>query len=369
MQALIGLFFQGGWVLGQMSWAAAAHFEVGMTSASSVCVAFEPQANSSSLIHLLRFVAATGLVGCYNFCTSLVVYTLRLLSVGLFASISSYRRPLCPLYSQLPTMSRYRRTDDDLAYGALPPTERWDAGRFSRESQQYRQAPVIEQRPPYESARRREPAYYEDDRYFSEQRTSGPGGTRDRQFFEEDEYYDPRANQGAMIPFRPARPARPAPAPRPAMMRRQSSVDRIDFDRRRERQYERDDYRPPPPRPRQGRNPHYEINIYDDVKVQDPEYYGDDGFREYREREWVRTRSRHDSPSPDRRAPTEIIDVRPPPVQETIVQKEMIVEKPYPRKGKTRMPKRLVHTSVLYDLGYPFYEEVCNTGNLLIVTC
>jgi len=51
------------------------------------------------------------------------------------------------------------------------------------------------------------------------------------------------------------------------------------------------------------------------------------------------------------------------------VQKEMIVEKPYPRKGKTRMPKRLVHTSVLYDLGYPFYEEVCNTGNLLIVTC
>jgi len=269
-------------------------------------------------------------------------------------------------------MSRYRRTDDDLAYGNLPPTERWDAGRFNRESQQYRQAPVIEQRPPYESARRREPrepAYYEDDRYFHEQRESGPRGTRDRQFFEEDEYYDPRATQGAMVPFRPARPARPAAPPRPTMIRRQSSVDRFDFDRRRERQYERDDYRPPPPRPRDGRNSRYEINIYDDVKVQDPEYYGDDGFREYKEREWIRTRSRHDSPSPDRRAPTEISLARPPErVEETIVQKEMIVEKPYPRKGKTRMPKRLVHTRVLFDLGYPFYEEVSSTGDLPIVT-
>ena len=257
-------------------------------------------------------------------------------------------------------MSRYRGSDADLAYGELPPTERWDASRFNRESQRARQAPVIEQRPPYESARRREPGIYEDDRYFHEQYDSGPRGTRDRQFFEEDEYYDPRAVQGALIPFRPARPARPAAPPRPGMIRRQSSVDRIDFERR--RQYDRDDYRPPPPppaRPR-GRNSRYEINIYDDVKVQDPEQYGDDGFREYREREWTRSRTRNDSPSPGRRAPTEIIDARPAAehFEETITKTETVVEKPYPRRGKTRMPKRLVHTKVLFDLGYPFYEEV-----------
>lgn len=256
----------------------------------------------------------------------------------------------------------------DLAYGDLPPTDRWDAGRFERESQRARQAPVIEQRPPYESARRKEPAYYEDDRYYREQYESGPRGTRDRQYFEEDEYYDPRAGQGAMIPFRPARPARPAAPPRPAMLRRQSSVDRFDFDRRRERQYyDRDDYRPPPPAAPRGRNSRYEINIYDDVKVQDPDLYGDDGFREYREREWTRSRARNDSPSPNRRAPTEIIAARPPEIQETtIIEKGKVVEKPYPRKGKTRMPKRLVHTKVLFDLGYPFYEEVSNDG---IQTC
>ena len=266
-------------------------------------------------------------------------------------------------------MSRYRRTEDDLAYGNLPPTERWDAGRFSRESERFRAPPVIEQRPPYESARQNKPAYYEDDRYFAEQHQSGPRGTRDRQFFEEDEYYDPRANQGAMIPFRPARPARPAAPPRPNMIRRQSSVDRLDFDRRRERQYyDRDDYRPPPPRPRQGgRNSRVEIEInnYDDVKVQDPDTYGDDGFREYREREWTTSRTRNDSPSPPRRAPTERapteISLRPELVEETIIRKETIVEKPYPRRGKTRMPKRLVHTGVLRDLGYTFYEEVSST--------
>jgi hypothetical protein len=33
-------------------------------------------------------------------------------------------------------------------------------------------------------------------------------------------------------------------------------------------------------------------------------------------------------------------------------------DRPSPRRGKTRLPKRLVHTQVLFDLGYPHYEEV-----------
>jgi hypothetical protein len=88
---------------------------------------------------------------------------------------------------------------------------------------------------------------------------------------------------------------------------------------------------------------------YDDVQVQDPYAYGDDGFREYREREWVRRR-RNSSGSRSRSRPrTEFAES---------VREE---EKSYPRRGKTRMPKRLVHTKVLYELGYPYYEEVSAT--------
>ena len=32
---------------------------------------------------------------------------------------------------------------------------------------------------------------------------------------------------------------------------------------------------------------------------------------------------------------------------------------PYPRRGKTRFPKRHVHVSAIIELGYPFQEEVC----------
>lgn len=37
---------------------------------------------------------------------------------------------------------------------------------------------------------------------------------------------------------------------------------------------------------------------------------------------------------------------------------EITEKKSWPRKGKTRMPKRLVKIKVLYDLGYPFHIEV-----------
>lgn len=40
------------------------------------------------------------------------------------------------------------------------------------------------------------------------------------------------------------------------------------------------------------------------------------------------------------------------------VATEVESDSTYPRKGKTRMPKRLVHSKVLFDLGYPFYEDV-----------
>lgn len=289
----------------------------------------------------------------------------------------SWPAPSANLHPQA-TMSRYRSSNMEFDYSGPPPqSQRWDASRFSRESQ-HRRAPVIEERPPYYGApRRAETSYYDEEQDYYERDVRGPRGDfRERRYFEEDDYYDPRAGTGAMVPFRPERPSRPSAPPRPAMVRRQSSVDRIDFERRQSRRYY-DDYRPPPPAPPADyRRPRQDSRYYyDDVRVSDPDYYGDDGFREYREREWVRTRSRNDSPSPDRRAPTaasirssrhsEFVEAAPPEeerveehFEERVVEEEKVVEKPYPRRGKTRMPKRLVHTKVLFDLGYSFYEEV-----------
>lgn len=287
--------------------------------------------------------------------------------------------------------TRYRRSDDyddyDYSRGSGYTPQRWDASRFQQEASSrrgYPAPPVIEKRPPYVDSKRRESApFYEDERYDDRDRYDSRGShERDRKYYEEDGYYDPRAGRGAMVPFRPARPARP---PRPGMMRRQSSVDRFDFERRREtRRYEGDYHAPSPPRgsvrpfdppPRRSRYDSRDYSYYDDVRIQDPDYYGDDGFREYREREWVRTRSRSRDPSP-RRRPSGVEnvirehetlhatihdDTRSEHISEHITREkveEQKVEKPYPRRGKTRMPKRLVHTKVLFDLGYPYYEEV-----------
>ncbi|KAK5467117.1 hypothetical protein LTS15_000087 [Exophiala xenobiotica] len=258
-------------------------------------------------------------------------------------------------------MSRYRAdprsSESNLAYRD-PPPQRWDTDRFVRE-REIRAPPVIDQRPPYDYPPRRQPVY-EDQRYFEEERY-GPRGATERRYFEETDYYDPRAQRGQMVPYAPERPPRSEAPPRPGILRRQSSLDT--FDRRPMRRYE--DYddayrpqRPNPPRelipvraPSPKRSyPRHDERAYDDIRVQDPDYYGDDGFREYREREWLTRRRRNSSPSPDRRT-----------VREEFIEKEEFKEikeeKPYPRRGKTRMPKRLVNTKVLYELGYPYYEE------------
>jgi hypothetical protein len=258
-------------------------------------------------------------------------------------------------------MSRYRGDprypEGNLAYRD-PPPQRWDTERFVREREVRAPAPPVLDRPPYAEYPPRRGPTYEEQRYYEEDRY-GPRGATERRYFEETDYYDPRAQRGQIVPYAPERPAIPDPIPRPGILRRQSSLDT--FDRRPARRFDGYDEpssprRVPPPRelipvrpPSPRRYPRYDERYYDEVRVQDPDHYGDDGFREYREREWVRERKRN-SPSPDRRTVREeIIEER---------KEEIIEEKPYPRRGKTRMPKRLVHTKVLFDLGYPFYEEV-----------
>ncbi|KPI37473.1 uncharacterized protein AB675_10328 [Cyphellophora attinorum] len=226
-------------------------------------------------------------------------------------------------------MARYRpdpRYSGDLPYRDAPPA-RWDRETFSRERDHRGPSgpppPFERYDDPYRSPPRRgtttieRERIYEDDRY-------GPGRERDVRYYEDDYYRssDPRAAGGAMVPFRPERPARPEPPAR--MLRRQSSLDF--YDRRAPRRYDDgydDPYSPrgpPPPAPRPR---------FDEVQVQDPYAYGM-MVSESTEKEMAES------------------------VRETIIEEK---EKPYPRRGKTRMPKRLVHTKVLYDLGYPYYEE------------
>lgn len=256
-------------------------------------------------------------------------------------------------------MSRYR-PDPHYSEGNLPyrdpPPQRWDSDRFARE-RDLRGPPVLD-RPPYDygAAPSRRTPVYEDERYYEDDRYGPRNSVERKQYYHESEYYDPRAQRGQMVPYA----ARQEAPPRPGILRRQSSLDTFDRQPTR-RSYDYDDgYRParpnpprelipvPPPTSPPQRHPRYE-QYYDDVRVQDPDYYGDDGFREYREKEWVSRKARN-SPSPDRRT-----------VKEEFIEEkreEIVQEKPYPRRGKTRMPKRLVSTKVLFDLGYPYYEEV-----------
>lgn len=246
--------------------------------------------------------------------------------------------------------SRYggdpRNSDGALPYRDAPP--RWDRDSFARErDERYRGPAVVERERAYEGYRsppRRgaeviERKYVEEERY-------GPRGSRvEKKYFEEDDYYnDPRAARGAMIPFR-ERPE--PPPPRPGILRRQSSLDT--FDRRPTRRYDDFEERRVPaalPPPERYARPRVEERIYyDDVRVQEPE----EGYREVREREWITQRRRDSSHSRER--PRSIADQREEYIE------EVIEEKPFPRRGKTRMPRRIVRTEVLYQLGYPYHDE------------
>ncbi len=268
------------------------------------------------------------------------------------------------------------RYDDDyrssVGRGPPPSSVRWDSQRFSRESEdRYRTPPnpvmERERERPSNFGRRFDDRYAPparpvdrvDERYYREEQYGPPARRPERRYYDEDDFYEPRGPPagGALIPYRPQRPEAP---PRPGLLRRQSSLDT--FDRRPARRYDYDDYddfrrRPSPPvipipvparrsPPRYSRPSHAERD-YEDIRIAEPEYYGDEEFRAYREREWTRQRSRHRSTSSS----------------STERESEQVKTKAYPRKGKTRMPKRLAHTRILIELGYPFHEEVSSERN------
>lgn len=229
-------------------------------------------------------------------------------------------------------MSRY----DDYSSSATLDSEptRWDANRFSRERESRRRGPAVAERPRYADDRF-ESRLREADRY-------GPPARRPERYYEDEHLVRPA---GPLVAHDRRRVDDPPP-PRPGLLRRQSSLDTFDRipTRKLDEFYSRE-YAPRaaplrrPPRRRSPPYPRHEREFYEDIRIAEPDYYGDDEYRDFFERD---------------RRPRRLSRSREPPR----VREEVEYEKPYPRKGKTRIPSRLVHPRAVIELGYPFLEEV-----------
>ena len=281
-------------------------------------------------------------------------------------------------------MSRYGGEPHYAGYGGGG-AERWDPERFERERADRSRGPALVERDRYEEhdffqprpqrapmpapPRRRERSaegYYdraggnrfaEKDVYISEERfgpparlpRAGPG----RYYDEEIDSFDEEPGRGQMIRRmdieRDYAPSPRRAPPRPGIIRRQSSLDT--FDRKPLPRYGAPLRAPPetivmPVRERRNPSPprYVDRDYYEEHDFFEEDYKG--GFRE-RERSTIRKRRSSPSPEPEYRE----IDT-----YEEVVEEE--VEKPFPRKGKTRMPRRLVNKRAVIELGYPFEEEV-----------
>lgn len=295
----------------------------------------------------------------------------------------------------------YRASTGELVGG-----DRWDRNRFTFESARYgdeRDRDVrFEQGDRYYTNHGRESSV--DDRYERRQYTRPYDDdyvTRDRterRYYDEEARYrrpspPPEFERRVLIEKERERDYRsPSPPPRRPgqLLRRQSSLDT--FDRRPAPRFvereeygppaRREDYRPeryqPIPLPRSRALPPpriYAERDYDEIRISEPERYGDDEYRAYpervREREIRRTRRRRDrSASRTNRSHTHhSSSVRSSSRSSTTTSHSSSssggttvksAKSEYPKKGKTRIPARLVSKRALIELGYP-YEEESNT--------
>ncbi|KAI0399794.1 hypothetical protein F4802DRAFT_537283 [Xylaria palmicola] len=298
-------------------------------------------------------------------------------------------------------MAHRRSDDDDLAYGERWNHERlaYERDRFEERDRYYTRAPPRERAPeppvvderfverrasrPWEGERVRERRYYEDT---PPRRRPSPPPELERSLYLHKERDSEYADH--------------SPVRRPAgLLRRQSSLDTFDrgpaqrlYDRDHDRDRDeygpparRGDYRPEPykpiPLPRSRALPpprmHAE-NEYDEIRVADPQRYGDDDFHAYPllpeqqhvvEREVVRTRKHRDrSASRSSRATrhrgrsrrgssrsssstSSSSDAGGTAVTAVTAKSE------YPKKGKTRIPARLVSIRAIVELQYPYVIE------------
>ncbi|KAK1070568.1 hypothetical protein LTR74_003994 [Friedmanniomyces endolithicus] len=225
-------------------------------------------------------------------------------------------------------------------------------------------------------------SYHERDRYVEQERFA-PGSARPRRRTDRELFgdVDPREiAEMALTPYRrksigrqeDAEFERRPPAARPGLLRRQSSLDTFD---RRPARYEKEDYRVPAYTPVP-----LPIRRHEDIYEEGPRYRAPE---DYREMEITRERSVHRHRGGDARskAPSEaptrktkstraksVTTRRTSPSSESSESseemdkaesiRESIAEtKRGFKKGKTRMPKRLVRSEAIQDLGYPYDEE------------
>src|ERR1700761_9327314 len=234
--------------------------------------------------------------------------------------------------------------------------QRWDRDRFERlrrnpdERDYYR----VEER---EGPRRSDIVL--DERI---ERRGPRGRFEERERYVEEDRYDPPRRNTAYFEQRPppevtGQALAPYRRPRPQFVRRQSSLDT--FDRRPMARYG-DEYRMPPDVPiplpiRRARSPPREryVEEYKDVR-----YRGsDEDYRDFRVREERsgkhRAQSRMRSRSVLQRRGSSSSSSSSSSGFEEIEKGSEIG-----RKGRTKMPKRLVHKSAVIEKGLPFEEEV-----------
>jgi len=297
-----------------------------------------------------------------------------------------------------------RHSSNDLAYGEEPQAQRWDRDRFERYSR--RPPAPVEERETFRFTEHDRPGRH--DIHIEERIDRGPPPRRERDVFAEDSYGPaarPRRSDRELFGDRDPRELADlqlAPyrrksiidrdfefretrnVPRPGLQRRQSSLDT--FDRRPLRRYEQDEYRIPPgvpiPLPRRrspSRGPPggwYEEE-YEDVRRRD--YSPQDSYRDVeimREKSVHRRRGNRDRARSDARSSTTKRSgrtTRSSSSSSSSSSRSSVTEvsrrskhsrhgSPSPpkigKKGKTRMPKRLVRKEAIINLGYPFEEEV-----------
>ncbi|KAJ5565751.1 hypothetical protein N7535_007389 [Penicillium sp. DV-2018c] len=222
-------------------------------------------------------------------------------------------------------MSRY--DDYRSSTGTLDSRDRHD--RYSR-------GPPVVDRP-----RRAEERF--EDRFREEERYGPPARAPGRIY--QDDHLDYPSTVGSFVAHDRRRHRDDSPSfRRPQLLRRQSSLDT--FDRIPQRKMERLERDLGPRAPRAPRAPvppsrhqfspgrYREREVYEDIRIAEPDYYGDEEFRGIRERDMVDRRRRSSS-----------------------TVRRHHEEKPYPRKGRTRIPRHLAHVHAILDLGYPFKEE------------
>ncbi|KAI1835516.1 hypothetical protein DTO027I6_2897 [Penicillium roqueforti] len=221
-------------------------------------------------------------------------------------------------------MSRY--DDYRSSTGTLNSRDRYD--RYSR-------GPPVAERPRHVEERF-ESRLHEEDRY-------GPPARAPGRLYEDD-HLDHQPPSMSLVAHDRRRRGDDSPSfSRPQLLRRQSSLDTFDrIPRRNMEHFDARDVGPRAPRvplvapPRHLPSPgrYREREVYEDIRIAEPDYYGDEEFRDISERDMVDRRRRSSS-----------------------TLRRHHEEKPYPRKGKTRVPRHLAHIHAIMDLGYPFKEE------------